>query len=89
MRMITIDEIDVCMRAWMHIAGVPESTFYRYQKYALKDGWEASDHGKTGLLKPREHTEQATVTLKSIVEREADHMLHCTRMLKFGERLSP
>ena len=32
-RMVTVKEILVCMRVWMHISGVPESTFYRYQTY--------------------------------------------------------
>ena len=54
-RMVTIEGINVCLRAWMHIAGVAESTFYRYLNY-MKVNREARDHGNTGLLKPREHT---------------------------------
>ena len=33
-RMVTVEGISVCMRAWMHISGVPWATFYRYQAYA-------------------------------------------------------
>ena len=29
-RMVIVEEIPICMQAWMHISGVPESTFYRY-----------------------------------------------------------
>ena len=29
-RMVTIEEIPICMRAWMHISGVSEFTFYHY-----------------------------------------------------------
>ena len=29
-KMVIVEEIPVCMRAWMHISGVLESTFYRY-----------------------------------------------------------
>jgi len=50
-RMVTIEGINVCMRAWMHIAGVVESTFYRYFNY-MKADREARDHGNMGLLKP-------------------------------------
>ena len=55
-RMVTVKEIPVCMRAWMHISSVPESTFYRYQTY-MNNGREALDHGNKGLLKPRKHTQ--------------------------------
>ena len=27
-RMVIVEEIPICMRAWMHIFSVPESTFY-------------------------------------------------------------
>ena len=27
-RMVTVEGISVCMRAWMHISGVPQATFY-------------------------------------------------------------
>ncbi len=85
-RMVTVEEINVCLRAWMHIAGVAESTFYRYTKY-MKDNREAKDHGNMGLLKPREHTEQATASLKCILDKEADHMPHRTRTLKAGDKI--
>jgi hypothetical protein len=85
-RMVTVEEIPVCMRAWMHISGVPESTFYRYQTY-MNDGREALDHGNTGLVKPRKHTQQAAASLKCILEKQADHMPHRTRTLKTGEKV--
>nr|PNR26858.1 hypothetical protein PHYPA_030339 [Physcomitrium patens] len=47
----------------------------------------ARDHGNTGLPKPRKHTEQATTTLKCILEKEADHMPHRTRSTKSGEKM--
>jgi transposase len=85
-RMVTVEEKNVCLRAWMHIAGVGESTFYRYMNY-MKNDREARDHGNTGLLKPREHTEQATASLKCILDREADHMPHRSRTLKAGDKV--
>ena len=27
-RMVMVEGISVCMRAWMHIFGVPQATFY-------------------------------------------------------------
>ena len=74
-KMVTIEGINVCLHTWMHIAGVPESTFYRYLKY-MKEDREARDHGNTSSKKTREHTEQATASLKCILDREADHMPH-------------
>ena len=85
-RMVTVEEIPVYMRAWMHISGVPESTFYRYQTY-MNNGREALDHGNKGLLKPRKHTQQAAASLKCILEKQADHMPHRTRTLKTGEKV--
>ena len=84
--MVIVEEILVCMRAWMHIFDVPESTFYRYQMY-INDGREALDHGNRGLLKPRKHTLQAAASLKCILEKQVDHMLHRTRTLKTGEKV--
>ena len=55
-RMVTVEGISVCMRAWMHISGVQQATFYRYQAYARANR-EASEHGNTGLAKPRKHTQ--------------------------------
>ena len=85
-RMVSIDNTPVCMRAWMHIAEVPEATFYRYQSY-MRRGREAKDHGNKGTVKPRKHTQQAIATLKCILEKEADHMPHRTKTLKSGEKV--
>ena len=63
---------------------VPESTFYRYMKFASQDE-VAQLHGNTGLRKPRSHTVQATATLRCILERSADHMPHRTRVLSTGD----
>ena len=68
-RMVTVEEIPVCMQAWMHISGVPESTFYQYETY-MNNGREAlNHHGNKGLLKPRKHTQQAAASLKCILEK--------------------
>ena len=85
-RMVTVEGTSVCMRAWMHISGVPQATFYRYQAYARANR-EANEHGNTGLAKPRKHTQQATAMLKCILEKEAYHMPHRTRTTKFGEKV--
>ena len=85
-RMVTVEGINVCMRAWMHNSGVPQATFYRYQAYARANR-EANEHGNTRLAKLRKHTQQATATLKCILEKEADHMPHRTRTTKSGEKV--
>ena len=51
-RMVTVEGISVCMRAWMHISGVTQAMIYQYQGYARANR-EASEHGNTGLAKPR------------------------------------
>ena len=84
--MVTIDEISVCMRAWMHISDVPESTSNSYQTY-MNDGREALDHDNRGLLKPRKHTLQVATSLKCILEKQTDHMPHRTRTHKTGEKV--
>ena len=56
MVMVMVKGISVCMRAWMHIFGVPLATFYRYHAYT-RGNREASEHGNTGLAKPRKHTQ--------------------------------
>ena len=70
----------------MHMSGVPQATFYRYQAYARANR-EASEHGNTRLAKLRKHTQQATTTLNYILEKEADHMPHRTRKTKSGEKV--
>jgi hypothetical protein len=50
-RVVTLEGEDVCLAAWRHIMGVPETTFYRYAGYAA-DGQSAQKHGNSGLLKP-------------------------------------
>jgi hypothetical protein len=52
---VTLEGEDVCLAAWRHIMGVPETTFYRYAGYAA-EGRPAQKHGNSGLLKPRAHT---------------------------------
>ena len=70
----------------MHISGVPESTFYRYQTY-MNDGREALDHGNRGLLKPIKHTLRAATSLECILEKQVDHMPHHTRTLRTREKV--
>jgi hypothetical protein len=52
---VTLEAEEVCLAAWRHIMGVPETTFYCYAGYAV-EGRPAQKHGNSGLLKPRAHT---------------------------------
>ena len=85
-KVITVEGIDVCLSTWRHIAGVSESTFHRFQGYAAK-GESAQPHGNAGTMKPHKHTLQVVAILECALEKEADHMLHCTHTLPFGEKV--
>jgi hypothetical protein len=65
---------------------VPETTFYRYAGYTVK-GRPAQKHGNSGLLKPQAHIMQATVTLRCILDRSANHMPHRSRTLASSEKV--
>ena len=66
--------------------GVNSSTFYHNAKFAAATH-AAQNHRNTGLCKPRSHTVVATATLGATLDRHADHMLHKTRVLPFGEKV--
>ena len=66
--------------------GVPESTFCRYAKYASQN-MVAQLHGNSGLCKPRAYTIQATATLRSILEKLVDNMLHRSQILLSGDKV--
>jgi hypothetical protein len=82
---VTLEGIDVCPSAWQHIMGVSETSFYLYARDAVA-GVAAQPHGNTGLKKPRHHTVVATAALRVILNRNADHMPHKTRVLPSGEK---
>ena len=68
------------------LIGLQKATCYQYQAYARANR-EASKHGNTRLAKPRKQTQQATTTLKCILEKEADHMPRRTRTTKSGKKV--
>ena len=63
--------------------GVSSTTFYRNAKSAVA-GHAAQNYGNTGLHKPKSHTVVATATLGAILDSNADHMPHKTRVLPSG-----
>jgi hypothetical protein len=85
-KVITLESIDVCCKAWYTIHGVSKAEFYRQSAYA-KEGRRSRHHGNLGLKKPRESTRQATATLATIIEPLADAMPHKTRTIVTGEKV--
>jgi len=85
-KVITLEGIDVCCKAWYNIHGVSKAEFYRQAAYA-KEGRRSRHHGNVGLKKPREATRQATATLATIIVPLADAMPHKTRTLPTGEKV--
>ena len=84
--MITLEGMEVCLKAWTTIMGVHRSSFYRYKADALIEK-RAEQHGKLGTKKPRTHTLQATATLRTVLESTANHMPHKSRTKEDGDKV--
>ena len=85
-RVVTLDGIDVCPRAWYLIHGIWKSTFHRHAK-EVENGARADDHGNTGSKKTRTHTVQATAALRCLLENTADQMPHKSTTLNSREKV--
>jgi hypothetical protein len=83
-RVVTLEGINVCSRAWQLIMGVSRATFFQYAE-AATSGLRTRQHGNYGLKKPREHTVQAIATLRCMLEKSANHMLHRSTTMPTGE----
>jgi hypothetical protein len=83
-RVVTLEGINVCSRAWQLIMGVSRATFFRYAE-AATSGLRARQHGNYGSKKPREHTVQTISTLRCMLEKSADHMPHRSTTMPTGE----
>ena len=81
---VTLEGTDVCPAAWQLIMGVSETSFYKHANDAAA-GVAAQPHGNSGKRKPRGHTIVATAALRVILNRNADHMPHLSRVLPSGE----
>ena len=85
-RVVTLEGIDVCSRAWYLIHGIGKSTFHRHVK-DVENGARVGEHGNTGSKKTRIHIVQATATLQCLVENTADKMPHRSTTLDSGEKV--
>ena len=83
---ITLKGREVCLTAWWIIHGISRATYYRYKDKAVA-GKQAEVHGNVGSKKPCMHTLQATATLRSLIQSDADRMLHKTKTLESGEKV--
>ena len=83
---MTFEDIDICPFAWMKILGMSSSTFYCNAKF-VAISHAAQNHNNIGLRKPKSLIVVATATFGAILDRHADHMLHKTRVLPFGENI--
>ena len=84
--MITLEDMEVCPKAWTTIMGLHRSSYYRYKADALI-GKRAEQHGNLGTKKPHTHTLQATAILRTMLESTADHMPHKSRTKEDGEKV--
>ena len=84
--MITLEGMEVCLKAWTTIMGIYRSLFYRYKADALIGRW-AEQQGNLSTKKPRTHTLQATPTLRTVLESIANHMPHKSRTKEDGEKV--
>ena len=85
-KIITIESMDVCCKAWYTIHRVSKVDFYRQATYA-KESRRSRHHKNVGLKKPRETTRQATATLATIIVPLVDTMPHKTRIFTTGEKV--
>jgi len=85
-KVVTLENIEVCCRAWYIIHAVSKADFYRFRNYSLQ-GRRSRFHGNSGAKKPREATLQAAATLSTIIMSLADAMPHKTRTLPSGEKV--
>jgi hypothetical protein len=85
-KVITIENINVCCKAWYTIHGVYKPDFYTKDTYA-KQGCRSRHHGNVGLKKPKESTRQAMTTLATIIAPLADVMPHKIQTLTTGEKV--
>jgi hypothetical protein len=76
----------VCSTTWQLIMGVSRATFFWYAE-AATSGHRARRHGNYGSKKPREHIVQAIATLRYMLEKPADRMLHMSITMPTGEIL--
>jgi hypothetical protein len=83
-RVVTLEGINVCSKAWQLIMGVSRATFFRYTE-ATSSGARARHHGNLGSKKPKEHTVQATATLRCLLEKSAKHMPHRSTTMPTGK----
>ena len=85
-KVVTLENIEVCCKAWYIIHAVSKADFYRFRKYSFQ-GRRSRFHGNSGTKKPREATLQAAATLSTIIMPLADAMPHKTRTLPSGEKV--
>ena len=85
-KVITIENIDMCCKAWYTIHGVSKTHFYRKAAYA-KEGRQSRHHRNVGLKKSKDATRQAMAILATIIVPLADAMSHKTYTLTTSEKV--
>ena len=63
--MITLEGMEVCLKAWTTIMGLHRSSYYQYKGDALI-GKHAKQHKNLNSKKPRMHTLQAIAILRTV-----------------------
>jgi hypothetical protein len=85
-KVITIESIDVCCKAWYTIHGVSKADFYRQAVYA-KEGRRSCHDEHVGVKKPQKTTRQAASNLATIIVLLADAMPDKTHTLINDEKI--
>ena len=86
-KLVTVEGINVCLRAWRILHNIPLRTFERYKAKA-NTNVRGGPHGNSNTTKRRTATVQAIETLRSLLEGRADHMPHLSHTLPTGEKVS-
>ena len=86
-KMVTLENVEVCCKAWYIIRVVSKAGFYRFQYYSSQ-GQCSRFHGSFSTKKLKEATCQAAMTLSTIIFPFIDVMSHKTIYIYIWSKLS-
>jgi len=84
-KLVTMEDVDICPTGWRIIHNISECTFQRYSAKA-KSNKRGASHRNSSKTKTQAATVQAMETLRSLSEAKANHMSHLECILPTGKK---